>query len=144
MSICVVVADASRARIFLAEDGISTLTEYGDLVHPESRLREQDLVSDEVGNVFESGGHGVPGMGRENKVHRKEAETFAREICSEVERIREQGGLRRIYLVAPPRFLGQLRSAMNKQCAAIISGETNKDLVALGIEEIRAHLPQRL
>ena len=144
MSICVVVADASRARLLLAEDGNSTLIEYGDLVHPESRLREQDLVSDEVGNVFESAGPGVHGMGRENKVHRKEAEAFAREVCNEVERIRVREGLRRIYLVAPPRFLGQLRSAMNKQCAAMISGETNKDLVTLGIEEIRTHLPGRL
>ena len=144
MSICVVVADASRARILLSEYGDSDLTEYRDLVHPESRLREQDLVSDETGNVYDSGGHGIHGMGQENNAHRKEAEDFAREVCGEVELVRRQGDLHRIYLIAPPRFLGQLRSAMNKQCAALIAGEADKNLVTQGIDAIRAPLPKRL
>ena len=144
MSICVVVADTSRARILLAEFGDSALSEHSDLVHPESRLREQDLVSDETGNVYDSGGHGIHGMGQENSAHRKQAEDFAREVCGEIEQTRRQGELHRIYLIAPPRFLGQLRSAMNKQCAALIAGETDKNLVTHGIDDIRAHLPKRL
>ena len=144
MSICVVVADSSRAKMLLAEDGRAELTEYKDLVHPESRLRVQDLVSDEAGSVFDSGGHGIHGMGRENSVHRKEAEDFAREICAEIDRLRNQGELRRVYLVAPPKFLGNLRAALSKPSAALVSGETGKNLVTHGIDEIRAHLPKRL
>ena len=49
MSICVVVADSSKSRILLAEDGHGVLTDDRDFVHPESRLREQDLVTDGTG-----------------------------------------------------------------------------------------------
>ena len=144
MSICVAVADASRARILLAEYWDTPLTEYKDLVHPESRLREQDLVSDETGNVYDSGGHGIHGMGQENAAHKKEVEDFAREVCSEIDNLRKKTDLRRIYLVAPPRFLGQLRAAMNRQCHALIAGEVDKNLVMQDIEAIRSHLPKRI
>ena len=96
MSNLVVVADSSRARMLLSESGDSVLSEYKDLVHPESRLREKDLLSDETGNVYDSGGHGIHGMGQENTAHRKETEDFAREICAEVDHLRNKGELRRI------------------------------------------------
>lgn len=144
MSICVVVADASRARILLAEYGDSGLSEYKDLVHPESRLREQDLVSDGTGSGIDSGGHGMHSMGHENSAHIRQAEDFAREVCDEIDRYRRKADLRRIYLVAPPKFLGQLRAAMSKQCQAMIAGETGKNLVMQKIEDIRAQLPKRI
>ena len=144
MSICVVVSDASRARILLAEYGDSALTEHRDLVHPESRLREQDLVSDGSGSGRDSGGQGMHSMGHEDSAHLKHAEEFAREVCDEIDRLRDEGDLRRIYLLAPPKFLGKLRAAMSKQCAALIAGEKDKNLVTRGIDDIRSHLPKRL
>lgn len=144
MSICVLVADGSRARLMLAENGNAELTEYKDLVHPEGRLREQDLVSDGSGSGMDSGGHGMHSMGHENSAHERHVEEFAREVCDEIDRLREQGGLHRIYLLAPPKFLGQLRAAMNKQSEALLAGETDKNLVRHSIEDIRAHLPRRL
>jgi protein required for attachment to host cells len=144
VSICVVVADASRARLLFAEYWDTPLTEYKDLVHPESRLREQDLVSDGTGSGIDSGGHGMHSMGHENSAHLRQAEDFAREVCAEIDSLRKKADLRRIYLVAPPRFLGQLRSAMNKQCQTMIAGETDKNLVTHDIEDIRSHLPKRI
>jgi protein required for attachment to host cells len=144
MSICVVVADGSRARFLLAEHGDSALTEHSDLVHPESRLRERDLVSDGTGSGIDSGGHGMHSMGHENSAHLKHAEDFAREVCGEIDRVRGQVDLRRIYLLAPPKFLGLLRAALSKQCRSMIAGETDKNLVTHGIDDIRAHLPRRL
>jgi hypothetical protein len=75
MSICVVVADSSKARILLAENGHGALIDDRDFVHPESRLREQDLVSDGTGNETDSGGYGKHSMGHENAAHRRHAET---------------------------------------------------------------------
>ena len=144
VSICVVVADASRARILLAEFGDSALTENSDLVHPEGRLREQDLVSDGSGSGRDSGGHGMHSMGHEGSAQAKQAEDFAREVCVEIDRVREKGGLHRIYLLAPPKFLGKLRAAMSKQSTALIAGETDKNLVTHSVDDIRAQLPKRL
>ena len=48
MTIWVLVADNSRARIFSAEKPASDLQEIRDLTHPEARLHEGDLVTDRV------------------------------------------------------------------------------------------------
>ena len=144
VSICVVVSDTSRARILLAEFGDSALIEQRDLVHPESRLRAQDLVSDGSGSGRDSGGQGMHSMGHEDSAQLKQAEGFAREVCDEIDRLRNKGGLHRIYLIAPPKFLGSLRAAMSKQSATLIAGVTDKNLVTQSIDEIRAQLPKRL
>ena len=144
MSICVVVADSSKARILVAESGHDPLTEHGDYVHPESRLKEQDLVSDGTGSGIDSGGYGKHSMGHEKSAHKQQAKTFASDLCEEVEKIRRNSDVRRIYLIASPRFLGLLRSGMNKPCAELVAGEVNKDLVSQSLEQIRAHLPNRL
>ena len=144
MSICVVVADSSRARIMVAENGNSPLVDEKDFIHPESRLREQDLVSDGPGSESDSGGFGKHSMGHEKAAHQKQAEAFAHELRDEIDKLRRSSDLRRIYLVASPKFLGLLRSSINKQCAELLAGELNKDLVDHSIEDIRSHLPKRL
>ena len=144
MSIIVLVADGSRARMLRAEDGASALTESEDFVHPESRLREQDLSSDGSGSGRDSGGYGLHSMGHEKEAHQRQQENFARELSREIERLRGAGGLRRIYLVAPPGFLGRLRAALDKQSAELVAGEVDKELVTSSLQEIRSHLPKRL
>lgn len=144
MSICVVVADSSKARMLLADNGRSSLVDHKDFVHPESRLREQDLVSDGGGSESDSGGYGKHSMGHEHAAHLKQAEIFANELCEEIEKLRRSIDLRRIYLVASPKFLGLLRTGMSKQCAELLAGELNKDLVTHSIEDIRSRLPKLL
>lgn len=144
MSICVVVADGSRARLLLAEHGDSALIECSDLVHPESRLRQQQLVSDSPGSGNDSGGYGSHSMGHENTAHRKQEADFARELSSEIDRLCDENRPHRLYLVAPPRFLGELRGCLSKQSSALLAGEIDKNLVKHGIDEIRAHLPKRM
>ena len=144
MSLLVLVADGSRARFLYAEDGGSTLTETEDLVHPASRLRQQQLVSDGPGSGNDSGGYGRHSMGHENTAHRKQEADFARELSSEIKRLCDQSQPHRIYLVAPPRFLGELRDCLSKQSTALLAGEVDKNLVKHGIDEIRAHLPKRM
>ncbi|MDH3633241.1 MAG: host attachment protein [Gammaproteobacteria bacterium] len=144
MSICVVVADGSKARILVAESGQSPLIDDRDFIHPESRLREQDLVSDGTGSESDAGGYGKHSMGHERTAHDKEMKNFADELCVEIDRLRQGSDLRRVYLVASPKFLGLLRSSMNKQCSALLEGEISKDLVNHSIDDIRSHLPKRL
>ena len=144
MSICVLVADSSKARILLAESGQSPLIDEKDFIHPESRLREQELVSDGTGSESDAGGYGKHSMGHERTAHEKELKNFAVELCVEIDRLRQDSDLRRIYLVAAPKFLGLLRAAMNKQCSSLVEGEIGKDLVSHSIEDIRSHLPRRL
>jgi len=144
MSICIVVADSSKARILSAESGYGPLTDSSDYIHSESRLREQDLVADGSGSGRDSGGYGKHSMGHEKAAHQQQVEIFADELCSEIDKLRVNSDLRKIYLVAAPKFLGLLRSSLSKQCTELLVGEVNKSLVNHSIEDIRSHLPKRL
>jgi len=144
MSTCVVVADSSRARILLTEIEHSSLIDYSDFVHSASRLREQDLVADGTGTEVDSRGYGKHSMGHEKSAHQKQAANFAHELCGEIDKLRQNKKLHKIYLIAAPKFLGLLRSCMSKQCAELLAGEVNKDLVSHSIEDIRSHLPRGL
>lgn len=144
MSICVVAANSSKAKLLLAENSTSPLVEQGKYGHPESRLREQDLVSDGTGTGGDSGGPGMHSMGHEQAARKREAEAFAREMAEEIEKLRRKTDLRKIYLVAPPKFLGLLRASISKQCQALVHGEINKDLVTHSSEEIRSNLSKQL
>ncbi|MGD2171432.1 MAG: host attachment protein [Gammaproteobacteria bacterium] len=144
MTICVIVADGSRARVLLAEHGDSPLTELQDFVHPESRLREQDLITDLPGRGSDSGGPGKHTMGQENTTRRKEVDDFARELGAEIDKLCRKTHPHRIYLVASPKLLGHLRAALSKQSADLIAGEIDKDLVRHDLDAIRSHLPKRM
>jgi protein required for attachment to host cells len=144
MPICIVVADSSRARILSAQSGASALQDNSDFIHCESRLREQDLVADKTGSGIDSGGYGKHSMGHEKAAHQQQAEIFADEICREIDKVRQNSDLRKIYLVAAPKFLGLLRASLSKQCTELVVGEVNKDLVNHSIEDIRSHLPKHL
>jgi protein required for attachment to host cells len=144
MSICVVVADSGKARLLVAETGDSPLVDERDFVHPESRLKEQELVSDGPGSERDTAGAGRHSVGGEKDTHKRHAEIFAGELCTEIDRLRQDSDLRRIYLVAAPKFLGLLRAALSQQCQDLLAGEINKDLVSHSIEDIRSHLPRRL
>lgn len=144
MPISVVVADGSKARLLTAADVDSPLQNERELAHPESRLREQDLVADGSGSGSDAGGHGKHSMGHEKVAHQNELQTFAREICTEIDRLCRTGGIHRFYLVAAPEFLGMLRAHLSRTAQAKLAGEVGKNLVTQNIKQIRAQLPRRL
>ncbi len=144
MSICVIVADSSKARFLMAQYRDDPLQDEKDFIHPESRLRDQNLAADGSGSGGDAGGFGRHSMGHEKSMQQQQAEIFARELCAEVDKIRRRGELGKIYLVASPRFLGLMRANLSKQCTDLLAGEVNKDLVNHSIEDIRSHLPKAL
>lgn len=144
MPVSVIVADASRARILSTRDTPGQLSELEDLVHPESRLREQDLVADGPGSGSDSGGHGKHSMGHEKAAHARQAELFARELCEQIDKLQRREKIHRLYLVAAPAFLGLVRARLSKQCASLVAGEVSKNLVTHSLQDIRAHLPKQL
>lgn len=144
MTIFVIVADASRARIFSAVDKAAPLTETKDLVNTATRLRDQDLIADGHGSGVDSAGHGKHTMGHENDAHKHQASEFSRQLADEIERERGAGALLRIYIIAPPEFLGLIRSDLTKASSALVEATINKDLVQHSIDDIRSHLPKLL
>lgn len=140
MSIWVVVADASKARIFSAKSRNGVLVETDDYLHAESRMKGRDLKTDTQGRAFDSGGQGRHAMGKEQEVDEREAEIFARELCEEIDKAAKASQFEKLYIIATPRFLGYLRAQMSTQAKSLIAGEVGKDLVNHDIPDIRKHL----
>ncbi|MEW5973611.1 MAG: host attachment protein [Pseudomonadota bacterium] len=158
MKTWVVVADAARARFFRVEESagahggsqyapsgealVGALVEIKDLSHPESLRKEREMASDAPGMSSVPGMHGKFGM--DEKVPPKETEAirFAKEVAETLHG--DAAEYDRLYVVAPPHFLGLLRDATDKAVHAKLAGEFHKELTHFPAEQIREHLPATL
>jgi protein required for attachment to host cells len=140
----VLVADSGKARLFQASGPNTTLEEHTDLVMPSARMRNQDLATGRPGRSFDSFGEGRHAMEPSTPAKEIESDRFAARIAELLETERLMGAYTRLVLIAPPRFLGQLRDALSDPVRALVSDELNKDLVRFDVDAIREHLPKRL
>ena len=140
----VVVADSSSARILMAEKPGMGLSEIDALEHPEGRLHEQELTTDLPGKAFDSGGEGRHAMGSPVDPKKHEMIKFSKKVTDYLETGRSTGGFAKLYLIAPPAFLGLLREHLSSPLARIVQGSIDKNLVSQDEASIRALLPEYL
>lgn len=144
MTTCILVADASRARIFEAPLPKDGLTEIEELVHPASKLHPQEMAADEPGVSRDRVGQGVHGMEQETDIKKHEAIRFAKEVADKISQIQQKNGYAKMYVIAAPAFLGLLRNNYSSATKKIIVDEISKNVTTFDSEEIRAHLPKFL
>ncbi|MEW6766211.1 MAG: host attachment protein [Pseudomonadota bacterium] len=158
MKTWVVVADAARARFFRVEETpgahggsqfapsgealAGALVEIKDLAHPESLRKESEMASDEPGMASVSHMHGKFGMDEKVPPKEEEAIRFAKEVAEALHK--DAANFDRLYVVAPPHFLGLLRAATDKVVHAKLAGEFHKELTHFPADQIREHLPAEL
>lgn len=137
--IWILVADGQHSRVLersAPEEAWTEREEYGS-VHPVPRSHE--LGTDRPGRVHESVGlsrHGVS-IG---DLHEEEEAKLARALADQLERWVSQGLCRRLFLMSPPRFLGQLRAALGPATRQVLRGTLDKDFCHAPVAEIVAHL----
>ena len=131
MTTYIVVADAARARLF-TRDGLK-VSEKDSLVHAEGRMHEGDLVTDRGGDVHESTATASRSAGGENVATQHHEEVFAREVAERLYRARGDNTI----LVAPPRFLGQLRDKVDGPTAKLVIHTLAKDLTKASLADIQ-------
>jgi protein required for attachment to host cells len=142
--IWVLVADASRARLFQAERPEHTL---GPALASEligSNLPSREIASDRPGRAFDRSGQGRHAMEPSTDPARHAQEQFARDIVRLLDEKRESRSFERLVVVAPPQFLGDLRAVMPQQLQETVSAEVAKDLSKLPPHELRDHLREVL
>lgn len=144
MTILVLVADKFRARFFTAQTASSPLDEVRDLVHPEAKLREGDLVTDRGGRAQAPMRGGVQGLGKEAGRKDDEADRFALRVCDELESAHRKGEFRKLYVIAAPAFLGLLRRHESNVLRGALALEMPKNLAQQDSGAIRRHLPRFL
>jgi protein required for attachment to host cells len=131
----IIAADASRARILQVADQ-ERLVEIEDLVNPEGRLQDRELTTDANPRL-----HGPGGMSAREEPSAVEhsVELFSKRIGNYLEKARTDRRYDKLYLVAPPKFLGLLRKELGKEVEKLVSEDLSKDLSWFSAREIERY-----
>jgi protein required for attachment to host cells len=124
----VVVADASRADIFLRNKRHSPLEAVQSLTDSDARVKEQDLVADGPGRTFDSVGKGRHAMEPDDTEKHHLRRAFAQRVSDVLEAARQADEFKHLIIVAAPAMLGELRTHMDKSTAKLIVAEFDKEL----------------
>lgn len=136
----VVVAENSRARIFLMKNTGTPLEELADLQQVESRLHERDLGSDRPGRTFDSHGGGRHAKEPVTSPKKNETINFAKFVADRINSDYINGEFEKLILIAAPQFLGLLRKSLTEQVKHRITREINKNFVKRDEAYIREQL----
>ena len=140
----ILVADASKARLFRVESPTGELIEVSSDVNPEARLHDNDLTTDKPGRAADSMNSGRSAMEDTTDPKEVESQKFARQLNDKLEKARNKGEIEKLYIAAPPRFLGELRKHFKPELKSLIVEEIGKDFSHLDAKNLRKHLPERL
>lgn len=137
----ILVSDASRAKLFEVQQG--RLRELEDLIHPESALHADDLITDHRGRKGK-GEAARPGLSATNEAKENEAERFARQGARRLLEGLDAHRYESLLLVAPPHHLGLLRRFLDPQVGRRVSASFHRDYINLPPEELRRRLGELL
>jgi len=140
----IVVADSACATLYEAAAPNAPLNEIHTYLHAEARMHEQKLTSDLPGRTFDSMGSNRHAMSSPTDPKREEAIRFAKELVQALERGRNEHRFERLYVAAPPAFLGLLRSHYSAPLAAMVAQELDKNLTGESMPALRRQLPEFL
>jgi protein required for attachment to host cells len=79
-------------------------------------------------------------MSQEHEAAEQVSLMFARHLCDKLEKARAENRFGKLVLVAEPRLLGELRGALDKPTAALVSATLDKDLAGVDNRDIPKHL----
>ncbi len=133
----IMVANASQAKLFANHGPKKGLQFIKELVHPESREKTSNLVSDRSGSHTGTG-HGAFVQATDPKHH--EAERFAQEITRELDDGRINKAYDRLILVASAPFVGLVNSRLPELVRSKLSEIIDKDYTRLPVKDLAGHL----
>ncbi len=137
----IVVADGARARFFRADGADHTIRRFHEELYDPARRKGSELLADKPGRtqnrIHDQGRHA---MEPDTDPKRVEKERFARHIAAFLEEAHKRDEFNELVLVAAPRTLGDLRSALSPQLAALVRHELHKDMTTLPDGEVEAQL----
>lgn len=143
-TVWVLVADSAQARLFSANLRNGSLTEEEQLENPEARMHEGDFATAARGHLVggkrgsQMGGHSAAD---DHSAKKQSSDEFARKVGESLHRARLDGAVARLYLIAEPRFLGELREHLDEPTRRLVVSEIGRSLVGLTPARIREHLP---
>jgi protein required for attachment to host cells len=140
----VLVAHDAGARWFDNRGPGKGLTPRGEVEFEDGRRHHGELEADRPGSSA-----GRAGGGRHSYAPSRDARDtaclhFAKQLGADLARDFRIGSFTRLVLIAPPRFLGMLKSALDPQLERVLLATLAKDLprasVSELIEQLGAHI----
>jgi protein required for attachment to host cells len=132
----VLVADASRADIYLRQKRYGPLEAMQCLTEKQARSKEGDLVADEPGRTFDRAGQGRHAMEPDHTEKEHLRTAFAQRICQVLESGRMADRYKRLVIVAAPGMLGELRHHLDAATGKLVAGEFDKEMTGREPEAI--------
>jgi protein required for attachment to host cells len=138
----VLVAHDAGARVFENRGPGKGLQLVEEEDYPAGRERDQDFDADRPGRSFQRnvGDSRSSAMGRSEGPHERAVADFARQLAAKLQHARTENLYERLVLVAPPTFLGLLRSSLDAPTAQLVVGSLDKDLTASDEKELAKRL----
>ncbi len=140
----ILAADSAFAKVLRTEKKKGPLEPVREFEHPESRMKDGELYADQPGRAFDSGGQGRHAMENEVDAKKMESLRFAQQLADMLKTAAEEEQFHKLYILAAPTFLGELRDKLDDSVKAKIVEEIPKDVVKQSAEEIRKKLPEYL
>ena len=137
MTIWVLAADSARARVFQSERKDNDFVEVISIVNPVARMKEGEIVSDKQGSQKDSFGSGHHSGSPKHSAKVVAENTFAKDIACSLDKALQRQDFQRLYIIAPPKFLGKLRPNLSEGIKNRVQGEYNHDVSALKPEKVR-------
>ena len=138
----VVVADLSEARIYSANGALSTLRLLATVRNPAARKPERDLLTGRGGSKFNRAGGLYQALAPPSRVHRQRGEQFAKAIAAIAGR--ECAAAEQLALVASPRLLGSIRSALPGTVRTRLTRTVARDVTHEPAARLRLRLQREL
>ena len=136
----ILVANRTDARVFEHLGPGSGLTKLMEFSHPEGRLKDQDLASDQGGRAYDSEGSGRHRMEQRESPKEHEDRHFAHDLGKAMSRGLQEHKFTRLFLVAEAGFLGDLKAALDKKTSSLLGATLDKDLVHVEDRDVADHL----
>jgi protein required for attachment to host cells len=138
----ILVAHQAGARIFENHGPGKGISLVDEVDHPEGRARDSELESDRPGRSFRKNSSDPrrAAMSRAEGPRDRAVADFARELAGKLQQARASNSYERLVLVAPPKFLGLLRGALDDSTASLVVGSIDKDLAMSGDDVLIQHL----
>lgn len=141
MDTWILIADASRARLFASPKKGQPWKLVDEFDHPESRMKNRDINMKEQGRTRQSFGAGHrPRMEPDTEPKEVEAEHFAHELVEKLSDGLTHKSYSSLALVAPPHFLGLLRSMLDDQASKHVVATVDKDYTDSDVRELAERL----
>lgn len=136
----ILVADGGHARIYSTIGPAAPLIVVPEFTLDDKVEASRELARDRPGRTYQSVGHKRSAIEPRVDPHQRAETGLAERLARDLDAALERKAFDRLVVAAPPRFLGDLRSAYTDRLKRAIHSEVDKDLTKVALAELRNHL----